>query len=423
VTAVVRIPTLDDLEVAGRRVLLRVDINSPIDPQTGGIADFNRIDKSLPTIRDLADRGARLVLIAHQGDTLDYHNLVDLAQHAAALSGRLGRPVGFVDDVAGPAARRAIKALGDGDVLLLDNLRYLTEEVSTFERDVKLTPQQMAGTYLVRNLAPLFDCYVNDAFAAAHRASPSMVAFQEVLPTAAGRLLMTELEALSAVADSPQRPCLYLLGGLKIADAFGMLGKVLADGTADEVLTAGVTGQVFLLARGVELGAASEQFIKDRNLWGFVDEAEQHLSAHAGSIRMPLDFAVEVKGKRVEVTVDDLPTEHLIVDIGGRTIAAYAEAIARAATVFVNGPPGAYENPSAQAGTRALWQALADTPAHTVIGGGDTVSSAKRFIDPDRIDVVSTGGGALIRYLSGKPLPLVEAMKAAAERFWESRRR
>jgi phosphoglycerate kinase len=230
---------------------------------------------------------------------------------------------------------------------------------------------------------------------------------------------MTELDALNAVADSPQRPCLYLLGGLKISDAFGMLGKVLADGTADEVLTAGITGQVFLLAKGVDLGASSERFIRDRNLWGFVDEAKQHLAAYAARIRTPLDFAAEADGRRIEVAIDDLPTEHLILDIGGRTIASYAEAVSRAATVFVNGPPGAYENPNAAAGTRGLWQALADTPAHTVIGGGDTVSSAKRFIDTSAIDVVSTGGGALIRYLSGKPLPLVEAMKAAAARFWD----
>jgi phosphoglycerate kinase len=413
-----RIPSIDDLEVAGKAVLLRVDINSPIDPQTGRLADFNRIDKSLPTIRDLADRGARLVLIAHQGDTLDYHNLTGLSQHAEALAERLGRPVQFIDDVAGPAARQAITGLGSGEILLLDNLRYLTEEVSTFERDVKLTPQQMAGTYLVRNLAPLFDYYVNDAFAAAHRASPSMIAFQEVLPSAAGRLLTAEIDALAAVADAPRRPCLYLLGGLKISDAFGMLGKVLADGTADVVLTAGITGQVFLLARGMSLGAASERFIRDRNLLGFVDEARAHLAAHPGIIHLPTDLAVEVDGKRAEVEVEDLPTEHLILDIGSRTIAAYSEIIRQAATVFVNGPPGAYENPNAQAGTRALWQAVADTPAHTVIGGGDTVSSANRFIDTSRIDVVSTGGGALIRYLSGKALPLVEAMKAAAERFW-----
>jgi phosphoglycerate kinase len=414
-----RVPSIDDLEVGGKTVLLRVDINSPIDPQTGRIADFNRIDKSLPTIRDLAGAGARLVLIAHQGDTLDYHNFTGLSQHAAALAERLGRPVAFIDDVAGPAARRAIRDLASGEILLLDNLRYLTEEVSTFERDVKLTSQQMTGTYLVRNLAPLFDYYVNDAFAAAHRASPSMVAFQEVLPTAAGRLLTAEIDALAAVADAPRRPCLYLLGGLKISDAFGMLGKVLADGTADVVLTAGITGQVFLLARGVALGEPSERFIRDRNLEAFIPQAREHLASHPGIIHMPTDVAVEVDGQRVEILVKDLPSDHLIVDIGALTIAAYADIIRQAATVFVNGPPGAYENPNAETGTRRLWQAVADTPAHTVIGGGDTVSSAHRFIDTGRIDLVSTGGGALIRYLSGKPLPLVEAMKAAATRFWD----
>jgi phosphoglycerate kinase len=414
----VLIPSIDDLEVDGKAVLLRVDINSPLDPQSGAIADFNRIDKSLPTIGDLADRGARLVLIAHQGDTLDYHNLTGLSQHATALAERLGRPVGFIDDVAGPAARRAIGALGRGEILLLDNLRYLTEEVSTFERDVKLTPLEMTRTYLVRNLAPLFDFYVNDAFAAAHRASPSMIAFQEVLPAAAGRLLTAEIDALKAVADAPRHPCLYLLGGLKISDAFGMLGKVLADGTADLVLTAGITGQVFLLAQGVSLGEPSERFIRDRNLESFVPQAREHLSAHPGVIHVPQDVAVEAGGKREDLLVGDLPSDHLIVDIGALTIAAYSELIQRAATVFVNGPPGAYENPNAEAGTRALWHAVAETSAHTVIGGGDTVSSAHRFIDTGLIDLVSTGGGALIRYLSGKPLPLVEAMKAAAARYW-----
>jgi phosphoglycerate kinase len=414
----VRIPSIDDLDVKGKRVLLRVDINSPLDPQTGNIADFNRIDKSLPTIRELTDCGARLVLIAHQGDTLDYHNLTGLSQHAAALSERLGRPVAFIDDVAGPAARLAIQELGSGEILLLDNLRYLTEEVSTFERDVKLTPQQMGHTYLVRNLAPLFDYYVNDAFAAAHRASPSMVGFQEVLPTAAGRLLTAEIDALTAVADAPRRPCLYLLGGLKISDAFGMLGKVLGDGTADVVLTAGITGQVFLLAQGISLGEPSERFIRDRNLDTFIPQASHHLASHPGIIHTPRDVAIEVAGKRFEVPVSDLPTDQLIIDIGTQTIAEYSDMIQKAATVFVNGPPGAFENPNAETGTRCLWQAVADTSAHTVIGGGDTVSSAHRFIDTGRIDVVSTGGGALIRYLSGKPLPLIEAMRAAAERFW-----
>ena len=402
--------TLEDLDLAGTRVLLRVDINSPIDPKTGRIADETRIDKSLPTIRDLADGGARVVIIAHQGDTLDYHNLVSLQEHAAKLSQKLGRPVGFIDDVAGPTARERIAELGDGEILLLDNLRFLTEEVSTFENAVKLTPTEMTGTYLVRNLAPLFDCYVNDAFAAAHRNAPSMVAFQELLPSAGGRLLAAEVAALGSVAEDPARPCRFVLGGLKISDAFSMLRKVLSEGIADEVLTTGVVGQVFLLASGIRLGEGSERFIADRSLDVFVPEAAEYLSAFPARVRMPVDVAIERNGSRVEVPVSDLPIAEAIIDIGPATMTAYEEAISTAATVFVNGPAGVYERDTGAEGTRRLWAAVAASPATSVIGGGDTVSSAGRFIDTSRIDFVSTGGGALIRYLSGQPLPLLEAM-------------
>ncbi len=408
-----RIASIGDLDVRGAHVLLRVDINSPIDPATGHIADDTRITKSLPTIRDLADAGARLVLIAHQGDTLDYHNLVPLTEHATMLSAKLRRPVGFIDDVAGPAARAAIGALGDGEILLLDNLRYLTEEVSTFEAAVKLSPEQMGGTYLVRNLAPLFDYYVNDAFAAAHRNAPSMVAFQELLPSAGGRLLVDEIAALSGLAERPDRPCVFVLGGLKISDAFSMLDKVLADGTADTVLTSGITGQVMLMARGTALGQPTEQFIRDRSLDAFIPQASLYLREHGTRIQVPVDVAMVEAGVRRELDVRDLPADSMIIDIGGRTIEAYREVISRAATIFVNGPAGVYEDPHGAAGTKALWEAVAASSGHSVIGGGDTVASARRFIDTSDIDFVSTGGGALIRYLSGQPLPLLDAMERA----------
>jgi phosphoglycerate kinase len=273
-------PRIDDYALQGKRVLLRVDINSPIDPDSGRIIDDTRIDKSLPTIRDLASGGACVTIIAHQGDTLDYHNLVSLREHAGRLAEKLGMEVDFIDDVAGPAARERIAGLGPGEILLLDNLRFLTEEVSTFESAVKLTPHEMTGTYLVRNLAPLFDLYVNDAFAAAHRNSPSMVAFQELMPFAAGRLLIAELQALEAVAGDPARPCCFVLGGLKISDAFSMLRQVLSAGTADLVMTAGVTGPVMLMASGCELGEDTEKFITDRSLDAFIPEAKEHLSEH-----------------------------------------------------------------------------------------------------------------------------------------------
>jgi len=412
----VNIATLEDFDVRGRVVLLRVDINSPIDRSTGRISDDNRLNMSLPTIADLADAGARVVIIAHQGDTLDYHNLVSLREHADRLSDKLGRHVGFVDDVAGPAARSAIEALSDGEILLLENLRILTEEVSTFEAAVRLTPAEMTNTYLVRNLAPLVDIYVNDAFAAAHRNAPSMVAFQELLPTAGGRLLIDEVTALSGLADSPPRPCVFLLGGLKISDAFSMMEKVLADGTADTILTTGITANVMLLASGTDIGAPTEEFISDRSLDVFIPRAAELLAAYGDRIEVPIDFAYDGDGERREIDASDLPVDELLIDVGRGTVARYSEAIAGAATIFVNGPAGVYESAAGEYGTRSLWEAVAAAGGKSVIGGGDTVASARRFVDPKDISFVSTGGGALIRFLSGQPLPLLDAMAKAATR-------
>lgn len=412
------IRSLDEMEIRGRTVLLRPDINSPIDRETGKIADENRLDKSLPTIADLADAGAKLVIIAHQGDTLDYHNLVSLEEHAVKLAAKLGREVKFIDDVAGPAARRAIRDLGDGEILLLENIRILTEEVSTFENAVKLTPAEMTKTYLVRHLAPLMDLYVNDAFAAAHRNAPSLVGFQEVLPSAGGRLLMDEVNTLSSVADNPARPCLFALGGLKISDAFAMMGKVLQDGTADNIITSGITANVFLWASGTDLGDASKKFITDRSLDSFLPQAEEWLGRHGDRINVPTDVAVAGDGgNRIEVAVDDLPVDELIIDIGSATVARYLQLIEQAATIFVNGPAGVYESAAGEYGTRHLWEAVASASGKSVIGGGDTVASARRFVDLDQISFVSTGGGALVRFLSGQPLPMLEAMERAARRI------
>jgi len=409
VASLTEIPSSRDVDVTGQRVLLRVDINCPIDPATRRIVDDTRIVRSVPTIRDLADRGARLVVIAHQGDALDYHNLVPTEEHAERLSEQLARPVQWIDDVAGPEARRRIMALTDGEILLLDNIRIYGEELTTFERDVALTPAEMAETYLVRNLAPLFDLYVNDAFAAAHRAAPSMVAFQRLLPAAAGPLLTAEVEGLSRIVERPARPAVFVLGGLKVSDGFSMMGRVLGDGLADRVLTTGVLGEIFLLADGVELGETTERFIAERDLTRFITEAEHLLAEHRDLISIPVDVAITGDATRREIAVPDLPADDLIVDIGEATIRAAEAEIADARTVFVNGPAGMYEQRDAEVGTRRLWAAVAATKATTAIGGGDTIASARRFVDIDEIDFVSTAGGALVRFVSGQSLPLLEA--------------
>jgi phosphoglycerate kinase len=408
--------TLDDFDYRGKTVLLRVDINSPIDPKTKKITNENRIVQSLPTIQALVNKGAKLVIIAHQGDTLDYQNLISLPEHAEKLSQKLGQEVQFIDDVAGPAAREKIKRLKVGGILLLDNLRYLTEEVSTFEEAVKLTPEEMGHTYLVRNLAPLFDYYVNDAFAAAHRNAPSLVAFQELLPSAAGILYDKEVTALTALLENPKRPCVFLLGGAKISDAFSMMKKMLAEGAADCVLTSGITGQVMHLALGKKLGSPSEKFITDRGLAKFVAPARDYLKDYPDKLRIPLDFGIDDGGRRREITDEELPSDGLIVDIGPRTVAEYGKMLRQAGTIFVNGPAGVYEQEIGAYGTRALWQTVGDAGGYSVIGGGDTVASATLLGDLSKIDHVCTGGGALIRFLSGAKLPLVEAMKRGAKK-------
>ncbi|MFW5796671.1 MAG: phosphoglycerate kinase, partial [Alkalispirochaeta sp.] len=188
-----KITSMKEVELHRKKVLLRLDINSPIDPKTKKIVSDNRIRKSLPTLEYLLEQEAAIAIIAHQGDTLDYQNLIPLAEQAQRLSELLGREVRYIDDVCGPAAVEAVKALQPGELIILGNLRYLTEEVSSFENNVPLTAPEMTGTWLVRSLAPLFDLYINDAFAAAHRNAPSMVAFQEVLPSAAGTLFFDEV--------------------------------------------------------------------------------------------------------------------------------------------------------------------------------------------------------------------------------------
>ena len=411
-----RMTPLDRFDYNGRTVLLRVDINSPIDTQTRRIVNENRIRKSVPTIRHLLDGGSKLALIAHQGDTLDYQNLVPMAEHAEKLSGYLGRRVDYIDDVAGPAAQAAVKALKPGEAVLLGNLRYLSEEISTFENAVKLQPDEMLDTWLVRGLAPLIDYYVNDAFAAAHRNAPSMVAFQELKPTAAGTLLADEVAALDRVMHSPEHPCVFVLGGAKISDAFGMMEPVLASGTADRILTCGITGEVMLLASDYRLGKKQEDYLADRGLDAFVEPARKYLRDYPGRFVIPKDLAFATDGERREIPVTDLPAEQIFLDIGAATMATFEAELLAAKTIFVNGPPGVYEQPELAAGTRAIWQAVAESPGYSVIGGGDTVTAATKFVDLDNIDYVCTAGGAMVRYLSGIRLPLIEAMEKAHAR-------
>ena len=405
-----------DCEVTGRRVLIRVDINSPLDPQTKQIVNRNRLEKTVPTLAWLHKEGAQTAIIAHQGDTDDYQNLIPLQEHAEILSDLLGTPVRYIDDVCGPMAQSAVEALDNGELVLLGNLRYLSEEMSSFEKVVPLEPEQMQQTWLVRSLSPLFDLYINEAFSAAHRKSPSMVAFQEVLPSAAGPLFFNELQALTQVMKSPVPPSVFVLGGARIGDAFGMMQAVLENGTADRILTCGVTGEVFLMASGIELGEQVTGFLKSKSLDGYVAEAKTYLERYPGKIWIPIDLAYAAQGQRKEVEIAPVMESEMYLDIGAMTTALYQKEIKKAGTVFVNGPAGMYEDSLFEAGTKGLWQTIAGSSAYTVVGGGDSVSAAAKYTKPEDWSYICTAGGAMVRFLSGKKLALVHAMEKAGLR-------
>jgi phosphoglycerate kinase len=409
--------TLDDVDVHGKVVLCRVDINSPIDAETGSLRDITRLQESAPTIVELSDRGGRVVVLAHQGGDLEYHNYASTKPHAALLRILIERDIQFVDDVCGPAARHAIARLGEGDVLLLDNVRYLAEELTLFEENVHLTPAQQARTLLVRKLAPLGDVYVCDAFAAVHRSQPSLVGFEEKLPSAMGRLFEREYGALSHLRENPERPCVFVLGGAKVDDAFLMMRAVLRDSVADTVLTGGLVGHIMLIAAGVDIGARSSELIRSRNLWKWVATCEEILTEYHDKVVLPVYFACVENGRRRELSARELPCGGAIVDVGHSTVARYRSIIGAAGTVMVNGPLGVYEELASAYGTRSIWEAAADSTANTVLGGGDSIAAMNRFQLGGRFDYVCTAGGGMVRFLSGEELPVVTALRASAERF------
>lgn len=412
------INTLDEFNLAGKTVLCRVDINQPVDQQTGKLKSINRIRACVPTVRELADGGAKVVLLAHQGSDIEYKNFYTTAPHAEVLAKLLAREVRFLDDVTGPAAREAIRALKNGEILLLDNVRFCAEEQTLFEMKLNLTHEQQAKTQVVKKLAPLADLYVCDAFAASHRDQPSLCGFEQVLPSAMGRLFEQEFCVVSGVMESPDRPCVFVLGGAKVSDAFLMMETVLSKGAADTVLTGGLVANILLFAKGIHIGQASLAFIQKSNYGEFIEKSIPLLEQYGEKIVLPTDVAyLDGEGKRKESAIDTVPADAGVLDIGGETAARYAEIIRSAKTVFVNGPMGVFEKPETEHGTKTVWNALADTGAYTVLGGGDSITATEQYGLVEQMGYICTGGGALIRFLTGEELPVVRALRHAAKTF------
>ena len=409
------IKTLDDFDLKGKTVLCRVDINQPLDKATGQLKDTTRIRACVPTVRELAQSDAKVVLLAHQGSDIEYKNYYTTKPHTQVLRELTGLDIRFIDDVCGPAARAAIRDLKEGEVLLLDNVRFLAEEQTLFEMKLQLTQAQQAETLLVRKLAPLADLYVCDAFAAAHRDQPSLCGFEQVLPSAMGRLFEQEFSVISELMENPAKPCTFILGGAKISDAFLMMESVLEKGAAEHVLTGGLVANILLASQNVAIGLGSLDFILKSNYGEYIEKAGTIYNRFAEQIVLPEDVAFVKDDQREEAPMDAIPAEAAVVDIGSRAIQSYTDLIRISRTVFVNGPMGVFEQAASEAGTRAVWTALGETSAYTVLGGGDSITAAKKYDVMDKMGYVCTGGGALIRFLSGEELPVVRALRHSAE--------
>ncbi|HEX2252825.1 MAG TPA: phosphoglycerate kinase [Thermoanaerobaculia bacterium] len=402
-----RLPTLDDLgDLAGTRVFVRVDFNVPLSPD-GRVLDATRIEEALPTIRELADAGARVVLASHCGRPKGAPDpRYSLAPVAAEAAERLGRPVAFAADTVGPEARRVTAGLSPGDVCLLENLR--------FEPGEKANDPELAARLAALVTGEDGGAYVDDAFGTAHRAHASVVGVAERFPRrrAAGRLLVREVEALGRLLGAPERPYAALLGGAKIEGKIDTLDNLLP--RLDLLLVGGGMANTFLAARGAELADS----LVERERLDLARSILQRAAESGVEVLLPVDLVVTDDlddPRRVEtVAAEAVPAGTKAVDVGPRTRAAFHEALERARTIFWNGPLGVFEKPPFDAGTREVAAALAGAAAHgafTVIGGGETVAAAHGAGVADAISHVSTGGGASLELLAGKELPGVAVLR------------
>jgi phosphoglycerate kinase len=399
--------TLDDFQVKDKVVLVRVDFNSEIDPATKKVTSDVRIKAhGKSTIKELAEKGAKTVILAHQGRKGD-PDYTPLKMHAEILGKLLKCPVQYVDDVFGDKAKAAIKALKGGEILVLENVRSWDMETKT------KTVDEAAKTDLVKNLAPLADIFVNDAFAAAHRGHASMVGFTAVLPSAAGRIMERELKSLSRALEKPEHPCVYVMGGAKADDALEISKYVLDNGIADFVVVGGVTSQLFLAAKGVDLGKKTMDFLAKKELIQFMPGIKALLAKYPDKIVLPEDVALDANGKRKEIAVSKLPTELSIFDIGAKTVAKFADLISKAKSIVVSGPMGVYENKEFNYGTKKVFEAIANSKAFSLAGGGNTIAAIEEYGLTKKIGYISTAGGALIEFLMGKKLPGVVALETS----------
>lgn len=398
----VKLLTLDDFELKDKTVFLRVDMNCPINPDTMEISGTTRIEEATESINAIKD--AKIVVASHQG-RVGNKDYTGMEKHAKVLEQLLNRKIKYVEDVIGVSAQNEIKNLKNGDVLLLDNLRLCAEE------NYEFSSAEAANTIMVRRLAKLFDLCVMDSFPSAHRSHPSIVGFSYVLPSCAGKIVEREVKKLDEIMTVAKAPHVVVLGGSKVADRLEAINLLIKKGRADHVLLTGLIGNVFMRAQArikSPLGIKREEEI--------VSKAHSLIGEYPDVFSTPVDVAIDKDGSRVEVDVRDLNKEDKIFDLGPNTVEHYNKLISGAGTVFMSGPPGYFEKEQFSFGTKSILEGVTNSMATTIVSGGHLTSALKKYGLADKINHISTAGGALVLYLTGEKLPMIQSLEEAAKK-------
>ncbi|KZX15210.1 phosphoglycerate kinase [Methanobrevibacter cuticularis] len=399
---------IDDFDFKNKTVLIRIDINSPVDPNSGVILDDTRMKLHGETIKELSEKGAKTVILAHQSRP-GKKDFTTLEQHSKVLSKNLNLEIKYIDSIFAHDAINSIKSLKNHEVLLLENVRFFSEE------SLSRTPKEQSKSILVKKLSPFIDFFINDAFAAAHRSQPSLVGFNGVIPSLAGRIMEKELKIIQNALENVKKPCVFILGGMKADDSIDVMENVLKNETADFILVTGLVANIILLSAGIDIGDLNVKFIKDKGHCKMVKKSKKLLKNYKNKIIYPKDVAIEDEnGERVDVAIDKIPNRP-IFDIGIESIKDYAKIIRNAKTIFANGPAGVFENPKFAMGTEDILNTIANSNGFSIIGGGHIAAAAVSMGFEKDMDHISSGGGACINLLAGKKLVSVEALEKSAK--------
>jgi phosphoglycerate kinase len=408
--------TVDDFKIEGKVIILRIDINSSVNPETGEILDNTRIKRHAETVRELSEKKAKIVILAHQS-RLGKLDCISLKEHAKIMAEIINIKIDFIPELYNQKVIDSIKKLKNGDILMLENVRFDEEEneLNTFENN---TFEKQANCKMVATLSPLADLFVNDAFAAAHRCQPSLVGFAEKLPAVAGRVMQRELDFLGKAIVSGPQPRIAILGGSKAADSVSISEYFLKKGV-DYILTGGVVANIFLLATGHDIGEPSKDFIKKNipNYETIISQAKYLVKEYGNQIIYPKDVALNNNGKRIGISIESLPTEYPIHDIGLDTLVKYIGYINKAGTIIANGPMGVFEDAEFSIGTREVFNSISNNPNMTVVGGGETAMAFNQMGLSSKIKHVSTGGGACIAFMADETMPALEAMRRSKIKY------